>query len=70
MSRAELTISPTAPSPPYNPCHPNSWDEDTDDWEWTTIGVPAVEKNYETIIGGFAQGNYSTHGTIVLSHEL
>ncbi|ORY89646.1 hypothetical protein BCR35DRAFT_300045 [Leucosporidium creatinivorum] len=46
------------------------WDEDTDDWEWTTLGIPQIEANYEAIIGAFATGNYSTHGTIVLSHEL
>lgn len=47
---------------------PNRWTKgaDTDDWNWVNVGIPKVQQNYEDIIAG----DYSTHGVIVLSHEL
>ena len=35
-------------------------------WDYAAVGVAVVEATYATIING----SYSTHGTIVLSHEL
>lgn len=46
------------------------WTEDTSDWKVATLGVPAVEANYQRIIDGEAAGNYSTQGLAVLTHEL
>ncbi|KAK4047095.1 hypothetical protein OIV83_005658 [Microbotryomycetes sp. JL201] len=45
------------------------WNEDTDDWRWVNVGIPAIEQNYEDIIGNVS-AKYSRSGTIVLSHEL
>ncbi|KAL8277230.1 hypothetical protein RQP46_010403 [Phenoliferia psychrophenolica] len=46
------------------------WEEDTFDWDWSVIGIPAVEQNYENILARQANGTYSTAGAIMLSHEL
>ncbi|BGP56273.1 hypothetical protein JCM8202_001408 [Rhodotorula sphaerocarpa] len=46
------------------------WDEDTDDWSWQQIGVPAVRARYQAILAAQAAGNFSSYGPIVLSHEL
>ncbi|GAA5835058.1 hypothetical protein JCM11251_000150 [Rhodosporidiobolus azoricus] len=46
------------------------WLDDTHDWQWTTIGQPAVQKNYDAIFAQQKQGKYNAHGTIVLSHEI
>ncbi|GAA5989724.1 hypothetical protein JCM11641_002183 [Rhodosporidiobolus odoratus] len=46
------------------------WNEDTDDWEWSEIGVAAVEANYDAILAKQAKGKYKTSGAIVLSHEI
>ncbi len=46
------------------------WDQDTDDWQYTEIGVSAVEANYNAIINKVSNGSYATHGTIVLTHEI
>lgn len=46
------------------------WTEDTSDWKVATLGVPAVEANYQRIIDGEAAGNYSKEGIVVLTHEL
>jgi hypothetical protein len=45
------------------------WNEDTDDWNWATVGVPAIDANYDKIIAK-ATSKYSTSGTIVLTHEI
>ena len=42
------------------------WDNDTDDWNYGSIGVKEVEANYKKIMSG----DYRKHGTIVLSHEV
>jgi peptidoglycan/xylan/chitin deacetylase (PgdA/CDA1 family) len=42
------------------------WDNDTDDWNYGSIGVKGVEANYKKIMNG----DYRKHGTIVLSHEV
>ncbi|BGP17200.1 hypothetical protein JCM10213_006000 [Rhodosporidiobolus nylandii] len=46
------------------------WTEDTMDWEWTELGVPAVEERYEAIFKKQQQGKYDSTGIIVLSHEI
>ncbi|CEQ41996.1 SPOSA6832_03749, partial [Sporobolomyces salmonicolor] len=46
------------------------WNEDTNDWDWTVVGMPAVRANYEHILAGQKAGNFSDSGTIVLTHEL
>ncbi|KAI5477444.1 chitin deacetylase, carbohydrate esterase family 4 protein [Pseudohyphozyma bogoriensis] len=46
------------------------WEEDTNDWEYTEVGIAAVEANYESIIAMGANGTFNTQGTIVLTHEL
>lgn len=33
-------------------------------WDWATIGIPAVEQNYENILARQANGTYSTHGPV------
>ena len=50
------------------------WSDDTEDWK---IGVPAdnvtaqtVDSNYQGVIAGTKNGTYTTHGPIVLNHEL
>lgn len=35
-------------------------------WDYAAIGIDGVEANYRSIMAG----NYSTGGTIVLSHEI
>lgn len=42
------------------------WDGETNDWDYASIGVSGVEKNYNALING----NYAKHGTVVLSHEV
>jgi len=42
------------------------WDQDTNDWDYSALGVKAIETNYKNIMNG----NYSTQGTVVLSHEI
>ncbi|GAA6006031.1 hypothetical protein JCM10207_007317 [Rhodosporidiobolus poonsookiae] len=46
------------------------WADDTDDWQWTEVGVAAVDKNYEAIFAKQKAGKYNKAGTIVLSHEI
>jgi hypothetical protein len=41
-----------------------------DDWKFATIGIPAVEANYNEIIQAGKNGTFATEGTIVLEHEL
>ncbi len=42
------------------------WDNDTDDWDYTLMGIDKIKANYEKIMSG----DYSTHGTVVLTHEV
>ncbi|KAM0747025.1 family 4 carbohydrate esterase [Meredithblackwellia eburnea MCA 4105] len=46
------------------------WEEDTFDYDWSTLGIAAVQKNYENILALQSSGTYNTEGLIVLSHEL
>ncbi|GAA5885829.1 hypothetical protein JCM5296_000157 [Sporobolomyces johnsonii] len=46
------------------------WNEDTNDWDWTVVGMAAVRTNYENILAAQKAGNFSDSGTIVLTHEL
>ncbi|GAA5890788.1 hypothetical protein JCM6882_000664 [Rhodosporidiobolus microsporus] len=46
------------------------WTDDTLDWEWSTTGTAAVQKNYDDIFARQKGGKYNAHGTIVLSHEI
>ncbi|ODN81630.1 hypothetical protein L202_02035 [Cryptococcus amylolentus CBS 6039] len=48
------------------------WSDDTDDWAAGSDGITEedVNNNYQTIIDAAGKGNYSTHGPIVLNHEL
>lgn len=42
------------------------WDNDTDDWDYTLMGLAKIKANYERIMNG----DYATHGTVVLTHEI
>ena len=42
------------------------WDNDTDDWDYTLMGIDKIKANYEKIMNG----DYATHGTVVLTHEV
>ncbi|KAI5481781.1 chitin deacetylase, carbohydrate esterase family 4 protein [Pseudohyphozyma bogoriensis] len=46
------------------------WLDDTDDWDYAVVGIPAVEANYQTFIAQGANGTFANEGTIVLTHEL
>lgn len=46
------------------------WDNDVNDFRFATLGQAAVNGAYQKIIDGATRGDYNTHGTIVLSHEL
>ncbi|KAK4700736.1 hypothetical protein P7C70_g5506, partial [Phenoliferia sp. Uapishka_3] len=46
------------------------WEEDTDDWDWSALGVSTIKKNYENILARQANGTYDTFGPIVLTHEI
>ncbi len=46
------------------------WSDDTDDWDYTAVGVADVELNYEAIINKTANNSFATYGPIVLTHEL
>ncbi|WVQ73106.1 hypothetical protein IAR50_002670 [Cryptococcus sp. DSM 104548] len=48
------------------------WSDDTDDWAAGSDGITEedVNNNYQTVIDAAGKGNYSTHGPIVLNHEL
>jgi len=49
------------------------WDQDTDDWQMIPAGTEPqsyVDGMYQNFINKGDNGTYSTHGTIVLSHEL
>lgn len=52
------------------------WDEDTDDWkvigENNPGGLPtaSVLNNYQNIYSHAQNGEYDTHGAIVLTHEI
>lgn len=39
-------------------------------FDYANIGTAGVEKNYEDILAGVANGTYADGGTIVLSHEI
>jgi hypothetical protein len=44
--------------------------EDTSEWKVSTIGVPAVEANYETILKKATNGSYAQYGPIASSLSL
>jgi len=46
------------------------WAEDTNDWDYAALGLPAVDSNYQGIVTNGNNGTWSNDGTIVLSHEL
>lgn len=46
------------------------WEQDTSDWEYSTMGVAAVETIYEGIIAHASDGTFSTFGPLVDVHEL
>lgn len=46
------------------------WSADTSDWKVATLGVAAVEANYEAIIAAGKAGTYANQGVMVLAHEL
>ncbi|KAI5480609.1 chitin deacetylase, carbohydrate esterase family 4 protein [Pseudohyphozyma bogoriensis] len=46
------------------------WEEDTNDYDWSVVGVAEIDANYNSIIAKGAAGNYSKEGTIVLTHEI
>ncbi|EGG12789.1 family 4 carbohydrate esterase, partial [Melampsora larici-populina 98AG31] len=46
------------------------WDNDVNDFRYATLGQAVVNAKYQGIIDAASKGAYSTHGTIVLSHEL
>ncbi|GAA5859831.1 hypothetical protein JCM8547_004346 [Rhodosporidiobolus lusitaniae] len=46
------------------------WNEDTDDWNWSNVGVAQIDANYDAILKKQAQGKYDRSGVIVLSHEI
>ncbi|GAA5986147.1 hypothetical protein JCM10908_006431 [Rhodotorula pacifica] len=46
------------------------WSDNTFDYEVSTLGVNAVNQNYQNIINSGKGGAYSSNGTIVLTHEL
>ncbi|KAK4702579.1 hypothetical protein P7C70_g3647, partial [Phenoliferia sp. Uapishka_3] len=46
------------------------WEDDSFDWEESTIGIPAVKANYQAVLNAQTAGNFSKQGTIVLTHEL
>jgi peptidoglycan/xylan/chitin deacetylase (PgdA/CDA1 family) len=47
-----------------------SWNEDTDDWNWSNVGMAAVRANYQGILDDQTAGKFDRSGTIVLTHEL
>lgn len=46
------------------------WEDNTFDYEIATLSASKVQANYDAIFAKAANGTYSTHGTIVLTHEL
>ncbi|GAA5981256.1 hypothetical protein JCM5350_006078 [Sporobolomyces pararoseus] len=46
------------------------WDEDTFDYDWITLGKPAIRANYDAILAKQANGTYNERGVIVLTHEI
>ncbi|GAA5873034.1 hypothetical protein JCM16303_006921 [Sporobolomyces ruberrimus] len=46
------------------------WDEDTFDYDWVTLGKPAIRANYDAILAKQANGTYNNRGIIVLTHEI
>ncbi|BGP18595.1 hypothetical protein JCM10213_004228 [Rhodosporidiobolus nylandii] len=46
------------------------WADNTFDYEVATLGVAAVEANYNAILAKGKNGTYAREGTIVLTHEL
>lgn len=48
------------------------WSDDTNDWEAGTNGVTEqdVINNYQSVIDKAGNGTYTTHGPVVLNHEL
>ncbi|GAA5972297.1 hypothetical protein JCM3765_007660 [Sporobolomyces pararoseus] len=46
------------------------WEDNTFDYEISTLSAQKVQANYDAIYAKQANGTYNTHGTIVLTHEL
>ncbi|OXH34185.1 chitin deacetylase 2 [Cryptococcus neoformans] len=48
------------------------WSDDTDDWAAGTNGITEqdVTNNYQSVIDKAGNGTYTTHGPVVLNHEL
>ncbi|BGP49163.1 hypothetical protein JCM10450v2_005046 [Rhodotorula kratochvilovae] len=46
------------------------WNEDTDDYNWITLGMGAIRKNYQAIFDKQTAGKYDNRGIIVLTHEI
>ncbi|BGP25534.1 hypothetical protein JCM10295v2_004462 [Rhodotorula toruloides] len=46
------------------------WNADTDDYNWITQGLPAIRKNYQSILNNQSAGAYDNSGAIVLTHEI
>ncbi|GAA5975002.1 hypothetical protein JCM11641_006798 [Rhodosporidiobolus odoratus] len=46
------------------------WIDNTFDYEVATLGLPAVQANYDAILAKGKNGTFNTAGTIVLTHEL
>ncbi|GAA5845727.1 hypothetical protein JCM3766R1_001151 [Sporobolomyces carnicolor] len=46
------------------------WEDNTFDYEISTLSAAKVQANYDDILAKQANGTYNTHGTIVLTHEL
>ncbi|BGO99613.1 Chitin deacetylase [Rhodotorula toruloides] len=46
------------------------WNADTDDYNWITQGLPAIRKNYQSILNNQSAGAYDDSGAIVLTHEI
>lgn len=47
-----------------------SWTDDTFDYDWVTLGMDAIRKNYQAIFDKQSAGKYNTSGAIVLTHEI
>ncbi|GAA5909346.1 uncharacterized protein JCM6883_005847 [Sporobolomyces salmoneus] len=46
------------------------WTDDTFDYDWVTLGKPAIRANYDAILAKQANGTYNDEGIIVLTHEI
>ncbi|GAA5912815.1 hypothetical protein JCM8208_006435 [Rhodotorula glutinis] len=46
------------------------WTDDTFDYDWVTLGMDAIRKNYQAIFDKQTAGKYNSAGAIVLTHEI